>query len=423
VMQAFVVRLIRLFLCSRLVGVLTLSAVACVTPSRGRMDRQTASPPAHAMAPTGSASSASAPRKRVAGTQFVVEVARNEIRLDHETVEETRNLEPKLQRLDGLFTAVRARHAADGPGLYTFRVAPNVPAWLWKSAFQTTAFAGFPQARVDDLSLPFVIRARVPQPPHMPAPPEPALGVAMAVHARAVELAGFRDGLRVLLSNADSEREVVDGLASLCQKKPGCIEGGLLWVDNGVEFSRVARMLGALRSAVASSAAITIVVTPPDPPRLSNYFNPAVPRVRFHGFSTAVSGRLAPELIQQQVRADYGKMRSCYERALTRNPKLTGRVVTRFVIGRDGRVSAARAVYPNSATGEEERNASPVPGLELADDVISAEVLGETAPQNVSTLPDRDVANCILDVFRQLRFPKPAGGIVTVVYPIQFSPD
>ena len=39
-----------------------------------------------------------------------------------------------------------------------------------------------------------------------------------------------------------------------------------------------------------------------------------------------------------------------------------------------------------------------------------------------STLPDAAVVECVSHGFGQLVFPAPQGGVVTVVYPIQFSP-
>ena len=37
-------------------------------------------------------------------------------------------------------------------------------------------------------------------------------------------------------------------------------------------------------------------------------------------------------------------------------------------------------------------------------------------------MPDAKVVECIMAEYRKLRFPEPEGGIVTVVYPIMFSP-
>jgi hypothetical protein len=39
-----------------------------------------------------------------------------------------------------------------------------------------------------------------------------------------------------------------------------------------------------------------------------------------------------------------------------------------------------------------------------------------------SDLPDQVVVNCVVRGFGNLSFPQPDGGMVTVVYPIMFSP-
>jgi hypothetical protein len=108
-----------------------------------------------------------------------------------------------------------------------------------------------------------------------------------------------------------------------------------------------------------------------------------VPRIRVG--MTSVSGRVPPQVIQRIVRLNFGRLRACYHRALLRTPGLRARVVTRFVIGRDGRVAAA---------------------------------------QNVGNEPsDRALSQCVTRVFGELEFPEPEGGVITVVYPVLFSPD
>ncbi len=93
--------------------------------------------------------------------------------------------------------------------------------------------------------------------------------------------------------------------------------------------------------------------------------------------------RLPPQIIQRIVRQNYGAFRSCYQQGLARKPDLQGRVVVRFVIGRDGLVS----------------------------NVGHADELGDPA-----------VANCITRSFYGLTFPQPEGGIVFVTYPIMLFP-
>jgi hypothetical protein len=98
-----------------------------------------------------------------------------------------------------------------------------------------------------------------------------------------------------------------------------------------------------------------------------------------------VGGRLKPEIIQQVVRAKFDRYRACYQQGLTRNESLAGSVRIRFVIQSNGAVSEA------GDAGE-------------------------------STLADVDAIKCIVHEFEKLSFPKPEGGIVTVVYPIVFNP-
>lgn len=100
---------------------------------------------------------------------------------------------------------------------------------------------------------------------------------------------------------------------------------------------------------------------------------------------TVATGRLPPEVIQRVVRQNFGRFRGCYEGALRNNPNLAGRVAVRFVIGRDGSVGSA-------ANGG-------------------------------SDLPDSGVVSCVVRAFHGLSFPAPESGVVTVTYPIAFSPS
>ncbi|HEY6463989.1 MAG TPA: AgmX/PglI C-terminal domain-containing protein [Polyangiaceae bacterium] len=97
-----------------------------------------------------------------------------------------------------------------------------------------------------------------------------------------------------------------------------------------------------------------------------------------------VAGRLPPEVIQRIVRQNFGRFRLCYEQGLRTKPALTGRVTTRFVIGRTGAV-------------------------------VSASDAG-------SDLPSPTVVSCVVRGFSNLSFPQPEGGSVTVVFPVLFSP-
>jgi hypothetical protein len=117
--------------------------------------------------------------------------------------------------------------------------------------------------------------------------------------------------------------------------------------------------------------------------RLRRPHKPSGPATMRQG-DPQVSGRIAPEVIQRIVRQNFGRFRLCYENGLRNNPALAGRVSVRFVIGRDGGVASA-------ASGG-------------------------------SDLPDGGVVSCVTSAFYGLSFPPPESGIVTITYPLMFSP-
>jgi beta-lactamase regulating signal transducer with metallopeptidase domain len=96
------------------------------------------------------------------------------------------------------------------------------------------------------------------------------------------------------------------------------------------------------------------------------------------------AGRLAPEVIQDVVRRNFGRFRACYEAGLQRNAKLQGRVTVKYVINLDG--------------------TTQMPADEGSD------------------LPDPQVVQCVVSGFAHLSYPPPQGGYLTVVYPIEFAP-
>ena len=111
---------------------------------------------------------------------------------------------------------------------------------------------------------------------------------------------------------------------------------------------------------------------------------PPPPPPPARGGPPPVGGHLPPEVIQRIVRQNFGRFRLCYENGLRSSPSLAGRVAVRFVIGRDGAVSSVG--------------------------------------NGGSDLPDPAVISCVVRAFYGLSFPQPDSGIVTVVYPIMFSP-
>lgn len=94
-------------------------------------------------------------------------------------------------------------------------------------------------------------------------------------------------------------------------------------------------------------------------------------------------GQDTPEL-QSALRARAGQARSCYERALSTNSGLTGKLTVAARIGLEGAASCAS----------------------VQDD----------------TLGDPGVSRCVLQRFQSGTYPKPSGGCVDIAVPINFVP-
>jgi hypothetical protein len=93
--------------------------------------------------------------------------------------------------------------------------------------------------------------------------------------------------------------------------------------------------------------------------------------------------RLSKEQVQSTVRAELPRLRACYEAGLARVPGLKGRISVWFEIAPGGEVFYAHLAKTN--------------------------------------LPDPETERCMLDVFRAMHFSPPAGGVVTIEYPVDFG--
>ena len=84
-----------------------------------------------------------------------------------------------------------------------------------------------------------------------------------------------------------------------------------------------------------------------------------------------------------EINKHIGKIQMCYERQLNKNPKLAGKVNFEWTIKSNGGVSGAK--------------------------------------EKSSTLNDSTVSNCIKNVIVKMKFPKPKGGDVIIVFPFIFN--
>jgi hypothetical protein len=103
------------------------------------------------------------------------------------------------------------------------------------------------------------------------------------------------------------------------------------------------------------------------------------------GGDPIILGALDKSLIDAVIKRNMNQIRYCYQRELTKNPSLAGKITVKFVIAKDGTVSSATT--------------------------------------KASTMNSPAVESCINGRFQRFQFPEPkGGGIVIVSYPFIFSP-
>ncbi len=88
--------------------------------------------------------------------------------------------------------------------------------------------------------------------------------------------------------------------------------------------------------------------------------------------------------VTKVINVSRAAIKRCYDKALTSNPQLKGKMSVKIVINQQGRVNST----------------------EIVDD----------------SLHDAEVAKCVKGVIGRLRFPKPADGTATVTFPFAFDP-
>ncbi len=103
------------------------------------------------------------------------------------------------------------------------------------------------------------------------------------------------------------------------------------------------------------------------------------------GGDPIILGALDRSLIDEVIKRHMNQIKYCYQRELTKDPSLAGKIVIKFTIAKDGSVSSAST--------------------------------------KTSTMNNPSVEQCLVGRFMRMQFPQPkGGGIVIVSYPFLFSP-
>lgn len=341
----------------------------------------------------------------------VVHVAQGHVLLDGERVADNAAAAPRP--LDELTAAVRgaeeqssAEQGAVRPVHYRISAADDASAAELKSAFQTAAFAGWRRALLGQGPDEVVLHALIPVPEENPAEEIAWSEETLVFVVRQAEVEVWRvapatsaesssggaaqaGGLGITGGTAEETKQIatlaeaslegeLGALLSTECRRTACTPA-LVFADDAAPFALLRRTLTAFAKAARPTG-----LRPSAQFRIGP-FNPALlPVYRARVGGTTVSGRLPPAVIQKVVRDEVEALRGCYLAGLEREPELAGLVTVRFAIARDGSVSAAKA--------------------------------------ESDELEDAEVIDCVTRVFQGLTFPKPEGGVVTVVYPIRYSP-
>ena len=310
-------------------------------------------------------------------------VTRDAIVLDGAVVADAALLDrgPGLQRVDALFDRLRRDERGAPSGAHAQWLDGREAGGLaGADTLVTAAFAGFTEAHLRTATGWLVARVDVPR-----------LNADSPLHRRLIlDLAP--DGPSVAwhtdepcASSPPSTRLAPGGLeaylTSLCAQRLTCVGAAWIWIDGAQPFQAAVDVVETVRRY--GDARFTFALY------AHGAAKPAVPG-RKCGVAIHQAGNTPAADIQAAVRAHAGEMHACYDEGLKRNPRMRGRVTTRFTIGADGRVREARLI----------------PSLDSGSDAISP-----------------TVAECIRAAFTKLTFSSwDALGEVTIEYPYVFEP-
>jgi hypothetical protein len=310
-------------------------------------------------------------------------VTRDAIVLDGTVVADAALLDrgPGLQRIDALFDRLRRDERGAPSGVRAQWLDGREAGGLaGADTLVTAAFAGFTEAHLRTATGWLAVRVDVPT-REDDSPLHRRLVLDLAPEGPRVAWHTDEPCASAPPNTRLAPRELEAYLTSLCGQRLTCVGAAWIWIDGAQPFQAAVDVVETVRRHGDARFAVVLFA--------HGAARPAVPGCKC-GAPIHQAGSMPPGDIQKTVRAHAGEMHACYGAGLKRNPRMRGRVGTRFTIGTDGRV----------------REASLIPSLDAGGDAI--------APT---------VAECIRAAFTKLTFPSwDALEEVTIDYPYVFEP-
>lgn len=270
----------------------------------------------------------------------------------------------------------------------------QTPDAVWRSVLMTAFFAGYNRITLESAGGQVPIQASIPLPPERGGPQRP---IQIAVRTDSFDALWLspkdagkqKEALRRPMDSSGGPVDLPE-LASVL--KGECASAGQPCFDVISLRSTAPLAFGELLGVVR---AILPVWQVPNAAPLFDFMRGTSLSGLPEGHSGIIptTGRIDPNEVRKVVRASFDKFTACYQEGLKRDSKLAGRVAVQLVIEPDGHVSEVSSVTSGSGAGAE----------------------------LVTTLKDKKVVECILDAHRKLVFPKPQGGRVPLVNPIEFG--
>lgn len=124
------------------------------------------------------------------------------------------------------------------------------------------------------------------------------------------------------------------------------------------------------------------------------------------------SGSVDQAAVTAQIQSHMPEVMACYQKGLERDATLQGRLLMRFSLEPNGSVSDVMDARVGALPGVAQ------PGQSSSTAVSYTQA---SAPAS-DLLQDDAVASCVHHVFERLKLPRPTGGSVLVLYPLQLSP-